>query len=166
MAHDDRASGRNRDQDLLGELRRVMAELDPVPPETTAYAKAAFGWRRLDADLAELLMDSMLESESLAGTRSGTTDARSVTFRARTLEIELEIADDADGGIVLLGQLAPAIAARVEVQRDDGSGAGETDADALGRFRLALAARGRIRLKVVPAGDAPAGAVETSWLVV
>jgi hypothetical protein len=165
MGRNETTGEGDRDQELLSELRRVVADIDPVPPEATSYAKAALGWRRIDAELAELLTDSALESQSLAGTRSGTTETRSVTFRAQTLEIDLEISAHTDPTI-LLGQLAPATAARIEVQRDDGSIASETDADTLGRFRIDLETGGRIRLRVTPATDTPSSAVETSWLVV
>ena len=162
----DDTNGGDPDQELLEELRRVLGEVDPVPPEATAYAKAALGWRRIDADLAELLGDSVLESEALAGTRSASAGARTLTFRADALELDLEISVDEETGLVLLGQLAPATVARIEVQRDDGSVAAETEADELGRFRVVLAAGGRIRLRIVPAGHGPGGVVETSWFAV
>ena len=46
------------DDTLVSELREYFARVDPVPPLVTEAAKAALGWRRLDADLAELLSDS------------------------------------------------------------------------------------------------------------
>ena len=64
---------------LLDELRRLARAVDPVPDEVTAYARAALGWRRVDAELAELLADSRLEA--LSSTRSGAETARSLTFR-------------------------------------------------------------------------------------
>ena len=45
---------------------RLFAEVDPVPPLVIETAKASLGWRRLDADLAELLSDSALEEEAFA----------------------------------------------------------------------------------------------------
>jgi hypothetical protein len=148
-------------EQLLRELRLVVGELDPVPLEVTSFAQAALGWRRVDAELAELLADSALQSESLAMTRSGVAQARSVTFRAVDLEIDLEIRDG-DPGVVLLGQLAPPAPAAVEVQRDDSSVAATVEADALGRFRVELAEGGRIRLRV--RREPPAAPVETSWI--
>ena len=87
----DGAGGTERDEELLGELRRAVADLDPVPASVTEFAKAALGWRRIDADLAELLADSALEPERLAGTRAGAASVRSVTFRADDLELDLEV---------------------------------------------------------------------------
>ena len=147
------------DDALLAQLRAVMGRVDPVPAHVDEAAKAVLGWRRLDADLAELLADSALESE-LAGTRSGTAHARSVTFAAPDLEIDVEIRGD-DGRVRLLGQIEPPGPATVEVQLEDGSVAATAETDALGRFRLELdAPPGRARLRI--ARDARA--VETSWL--
>ena len=64
-------TGRDRSEEVLRELRSLVDEVDPVPAEVTAFAKAALGWRRIDADLAELLSDSALEPETAALTRSG-----------------------------------------------------------------------------------------------
>jgi hypothetical protein len=158
---DGRAADGDGGERLLAELRRLAGEVDPVPDEVSAYGKAALGWRRIDAELAELLSDSRLEPASAAATRSGLARARSVTFRAGDLEIALEI-HDADSGLRLLGQLAPPGPAAVEVQRDDSAIVATSEADALGRFRIDLGEGGRIRLLV--RRPAPARLVETSWL--
>jgi len=141
------------DDELFDELRSVLRRTDPVPAEVSDFAKAALAWRRLDAQLAELLEDSALD-EAAARTRGG--GSRSLTFRTDDLTIDVEIQDGH-----LLGQLAPPPAeATVELQGEDGELAAAADADALGRFRLELGGEGRFRLRVVP----PTGlAVETSW---
>jgi hypothetical protein len=142
--------------ELFEELRSVLRRTDPVPAKVTDFAKAALGWRRLDAELAELLEDSVLESESTALTRGG--GGRSLTFRTDDLTIDVEIQDGH-----LLGQLAPPpAAASVELQGEDGAVTASVETDGLGRFRLELGGEGRFRLRIVrrdPAG----GPVETSW---
>jgi hypothetical protein len=143
---------------LLAELRRLAGVVDPVPDEVTAYAKAALGWRRIDAELAELLVDSRLEA---LATRSVSEAARSLTFRASDLDVDVELEPD-DAGVSLLGQLAPAGSARIEAQRDDGTTVATADADELGRFRLMLEAGARVRLIV--RREPPAAPVETSWI--
>jgi len=147
------------DDPLLAELRRLAGAVDPVPDQVTAYARAALGWRRIDAELAELLVDSQLETAST--TRSISASERTLTFRASDLDIDVELSLGADG-IVVLGQLAPAGAAEVEAQRDDGSTVASAAVDELGRFRLALEPGMRIRLVV--RREAPAPPVETSWI--
>ena len=143
------------DDELFDELRSVLRRTDPVPAKVTDFAKAALGLRRLDAELAELLEDSVLD-EAAALTRGG--GARSLTFRSDDLTIDVEIQDGH-----LLGQLAPPpAAATVELQSENGAVATSADSDALGRFRLALGGEGRFRLRVVRRD--PVGApVETSW---
>jgi hypothetical protein len=144
-------------EEILHELRRLAGEVDPVPDEVTSFAKAALGWRRIDAELAELLSDSALDSDRLALTR-GAAGPRALAFRAEVLDIDVEI-HEADTGIVLLGQLAPPEPAGIEVQRDDGDIAATVEADELGRFRIELAAGGRVRLRVLR--EPP---IETSWI--
>ena len=146
----------NHDE-LLAELRALVGKVDPVPDEVTAYAKAALGWRRADAELAELLSDSEVDSDRLAPAR-GPGERRELTFRAGELEIVVEI-HDADPGVRLLGQLAPPEAATVDVQLDDGTIAATTEADELGRFRATLDERGTVRLRV----HREPKPVETSW---
>lgn len=152
----------NSHEDLLAELRLLANDVDPVPPEVTAFADAALGWRRIDAVLAELLSDSLLESRAAALTRSGVARARSVTFAASDVEIGVEIRDE-DSGVVMLGQLAPPAAASVDVQRGDSSIVATVEADALGRFRIELGEGGRIRLRLRRASQPP---VETSWITI
>jgi hypothetical protein len=145
----------------MDELRELLDRVDPVPAEVTEFARAALGWRRLDAVLGELLSDSALEAGSALVRSEG--DSRWLTFRAADFAIDVEVR--AHGAArSLLGQLAPPPAsATVEVQAADGAVIATAESDALGRFRLELEAGGRIRLRV-SAQDPPAAPVETSWL--
>jgi hypothetical protein len=143
------------DDELVEELRSVLRRTDPVPAEVTDFAKAALGWRRLEAELAELLEDSALDETTPLARGGG---SRSLTFRSEGLTIDVEILDGH-----LLGQVAPPPEeASVELQAEDGTVAESVDTDGLGRFRLALGGEGRFRLRVLRRD--PAGApVETSW---
>jgi hypothetical protein len=145
---------------LLDELRLLVNQVDPVPAEVTKFADAALGWRRIDAELAELLSDTALESAASAAAVRGGERARSVTFRSSDLEIDVEIQKVA-GSVTILGQLAPPGRASIEVQRDDESKLASVEADELGRFRLELAEAGRVRLRVARDEQEP---VETSWI--
>jgi len=148
------------DDKLLDDMRNIFRRTDPVPSEVTEFAQAALGWRRLDADLAELLADSALETEA-ALARGG--EGRWLTFRADDLTIDVEIQGDGDVR-TLLGQLGPPpAAATVEVQSTDGTVLATVESDELGRFRLSLDADGHVRLRVLRKGAAP---VETSWFTV
>lgn len=155
---------RNQDEPLLAELRSLFAKVDPVPPLVTEAARAALGWRRLDAELAELLSDSALEEESAALTRSAGAPVRSVTFATRELTVDIEIHADGEQR-TLLGQLAPAAVATIEIQTvDDALLSVETDR--LGRFRATLPAGGPIRLRVIDPARRSDAVIETSWISV
>jgi hypothetical protein len=154
----------DRDEALLAELRALFARVDPVPPLVTETAKASLGWRRLDADLAELLSDSGLEEKSLALTRGSAAPVRSVTFSSGSLTIDMEVHADGEGR-TLLGQLSPATVATIEIQTVDETRF-SAQADRLGRFRVGLPAGGPIRLRVSGTGADAGPAVETSWITV
>jgi hypothetical protein len=150
------------DERLIAELRDLLGRTDPVPAEVTEFARAALGWRTLEADLAELLEDSVLESGALATTRSGAVASRRLGFRAADLSLDVELSTTEAGSRRLLGQLAPAPArATVEVQGLDGEVIASAETDALGRFRLELAPADRVRLLVQRPGVPP---VATSWV--
>jgi hypothetical protein len=149
------------DRELEESLRTVIDRVDPVPLTVTEFAKAALGWRRLDVELAELLSDSALDSDLAALTRGDGDGARWLTFRTDELTIEVEVRSEGATRL-LLGQLTPALAARVEVQSSDDDLLAETDADQHGRFRLRLETTGRIRFRVLR--PQPETAIETSWL--
>jgi hypothetical protein len=149
------------DDELLEGVRNISRRIDPVPSEVTEFAQAALGWRRLDADLAELLADSALEADALALARGG--EGRWLSFRAADLMIDVEIQTDGDAHTVL-GQLAPPPAvSTAELQSSDGTAVAIAESDELGRFRLELEGDGRFRLRVLRPGAQP---VETSWFTV
>lgn len=115
--------------DLLSQLQ-LAGQLDPVPPEAFATAKAGFAWRTLDSELAALVYDSDVAADALAGVRSA-QPARLLTFEAGELTVEVEVATGAAGRRIL-GQLVPPQPGRVEVRHTGGVVTAE--ADELGRF--------------------------------
>jgi hypothetical protein len=152
------------DEPLMAELRAFFAQVDPVPPLVTETAKASLGWRRLDADLAELLSDSALEEEQVALARGSGAPVRAVTFSSSALTIDLEVHVD-DQSRTLLGALSPPAAAALEIQTIAEAPL-SVETDQLGRFRVRLPAGGPIRIRVL-GGEGRAGPeVETSWITV
>jgi hypothetical protein len=148
---------------LVDELRTLFSQADPVPALVTETAKAALGWRRLDAELAELLGDSALDAGALALARGAGATLRSASFSAGEVTIDVEFHIDGAERTVL-GQLSPPTAARIEVQAANESASSTTESDGLGRFRTQLPAGGSIRLRVT-IGDADgARLIETSWI--
>ncbi len=55
MTDDDRSRS-HLDDGLLWLCRWIAAESDPPPPEVISGAHAAFSWRTLDVELADLLL--------------------------------------------------------------------------------------------------------------
>jgi hypothetical protein len=153
----------NTDELLVAELRAFFADVDPVPPLVIETAKASLGWRRLDADLAELLSDSALVEVPFALARSGEEmPARAVTFSSNGLTIDIEVHVD-DQGRTLLGQLSPPTPATVEIH-PMAQAPLSVEVDHLGRFRVRLPAGDTLRLRIVRQdGDGP---VETSWITI
>ena len=146
-----------RDEALIEQLRSTL-HADAVPQTVIEAAKTALSWRRVDAELAELLSDSALDAEPALA--RGEALVRSVTFSAGKTIVELEIHADREGR-TLLGQLSPAATWTVDVQHADRSAAAPVRSDLLGRFRIALEHGGTIRLRLSGADDA---VIETAWI--
>ena len=89
------------DDHLLELVGRALRAAEPVPDRVLDGARAAWTWRTIDEELAELVFDSASE---LTGVRSEDT-ARQLTFRAPGMEIEVMVVDEASRRI--LGQLVP-----------------------------------------------------------
>jgi hypothetical protein len=127
------------DERLLADLTVLLGRDATPPPEVLAAARASLTWRTVDADIAALSYDSLLD-EVPAAVR-GVGDPRQLTFECDAVTIEMEI-DDTPGGRRLIGQLTPAGPAALEVRTESGTEAVGT-ADEFGRFVLPLPDRPR-----------------------
>jgi hypothetical protein len=142
---------------LLADIRDVFTEIDPVPPEVVAAAKASYTWRTIDAELAELVDDSALAPT--AGIR-GQGGPRLLTFEAPTVTVVVEVTD-VGGTRRMLGQLVQPQQAEVEVRHADGSV--PVPADELGRFSVDTIPAGPVSLSCrIASGQA----VVTSWVTI
>ena len=128
------------DDELLDVLGRALRAAEPVPERVLVGARAAWTWRTIDQELAELVFDSAAE---LTGVRSEDT-ARQLTFRAPGMEIEVMVVDEASRRIV--GQLIPP--GEFIVQLAAGDQVLEESTDRLGRFTLTGIAPGPVRISV------------------
>jgi hypothetical protein len=152
------------DETIAAELRVLFEYVDPVPPLVTQAANAALTWRRVDAELAELLGDSADQTELLAGVRSSDAPIRAVTMSGGGLTIDIQIVSD--GPLrTLLGQLSPQTSATIEIQTVDGDSA-TTESDRSGRFTAQLARGTQIRLRIRNKLRTSAPLIETSWIAV
>lgn len=139
-----------RDDDaLLVELGEVLRMNDQPPADVIDTAKELFTWRTVDAELAALTFDSLLDDEP-AAVRSTAVAPRVLTFETDDVTVELEV-EERPSGRRLLGQLVPAGAAAVVFTA--GGRRAEATADELGSFVVLLPDRpGHVVLTVTPHG--------------
>ncbi|MGX1566966.1 hypothetical protein [Streptomyces sp. NPDC055506] len=136
---------------LEEELRQAAAVLDPVPAELQQIAVDAYALHDLDARIAELTFDSLVDALPVRGV----TDApRMLTFRAGEVTVDVEVTTQG-----LLGQVLPPQPARIEVLGGPRPGA-PLMADDLGRFTGDAPHSGPFALRLRTGGDV----VVTEWL--
>ena len=151
MSGDPSLHDREDDQ-LLTELRGAIDSQDAIPDRLVESAKAAYVWRTIDEELAQLQYDSLAEAG--AAVRSAET-AVHLTFGASETFIEVDVTSDG-----ILGQVIPPVA---EVRLIHGNGdtvVGTCDED--GRFRFERPRSGPARLVAVRAD----GEVTTEWFTI
>ena len=135
---------RDPDEALLAELRRLAARVDPLPESLNRAARETLTWRRVDAELAELLADSSEDDARLELVRAA-GGPRSVSFGAAGLTIELEVIG-VGARKTIVGQLVPPSQAEIEVQTSEVRVS--VSADERGRFRAEGVPSGRVRLRL------------------
>jgi len=81
------------EEELFERLRLVTDEVDPMPEMVLVNARAAFGLRRLDAELAELVRDSAEEERGGLIAVRGEGDARLISFETGAIAVELQITE-------------------------------------------------------------------------
>jgi hypothetical protein len=145
------------DERFVERLRAAVSRFDPVPPEVDAAARAAFTWRTIDAELAALAYDSVLDSDLLVGIRGG-PGPRMLTFETGELTAELEVVTRGRQRR-LVGQLVPPSPARIGIRH--GGGVLAVEADELGRFSADGVHAGPVSLRIEVGPERP---VQTDWV--
>ncbi|MET7473552.1 hypothetical protein ABZT17_04180 [Streptomyces sp. NPDC005648] len=146
--------GEEFDLDLLEEeLRRAAAILDPVPPGLRQIAVEAFALHDLDAEIAELTFDSVVDALPVRGAEDA---PRMLTFHAGGLTVDVEL-----GAHGLMGQVLPPQTASVEVLSGPRAGS-PLSTDAMGRFTYDESPSGPFALRLRTDG----GTLVTDWLTV
>ncbi|MET9153890.1 hypothetical protein ABZX82_21850 [Streptomyces griseoflavus] len=136
---------------LEEELRQAAAVLDPLPPALLQSAVDAYALYDLDARVAELTFDSLVDAIPVRG---ATDVPRMLTFSAGGVTLDVEVS--AQG---LMGQVLPPQPARIEVLGGPRTTAALT-ADDMGRFAADTTPAGPFALRL-RAGDE---VVTTEWL--
>ncbi|MDX6226925.1 MAG: hypothetical protein QOI76_315 [Frankiales bacterium] len=149
------------DDALLAELSAAAAVHDAVPPAVLAAAKASLTWRTIDTELADLAFDSSVD-ESRVLVRGPQSDEQLLTFETEELAVDLQVTKRGDGRR-LVGQLAPAGVAEIEVRTASGVVVTITS-DELGRVPAVDVPAGSLSLRIRRAGAAVA--VVTDWVTV
>jgi hypothetical protein len=145
------------DDHLAGELARVVALADPVPPEWAAAARAAFAWRAIAGAEARLDYDAEVVAGSGKGGPPPDLARRQLRYTSGARAVELDVDTGADK-VRLVGRLVPAGQAEVVVHWPGGQRS--TTCDAAGGFGVDdLPTR---PLCLLVAGDEP---FKTGWFV-
>lgn len=140
------------DEELRGVLREHYSATDPVPARMRAAAVAAFAWRDVERDLAELSMDSLLVAAPIRS-QGG---PRLLRFAAGATSIDVEV-DGTGPTRQIVGQAIPPATGEIRLRA-----AGQTTrTDDLGRFYFAAVPTGPFSLTWVP--DVGAGC-NTAWI--
>jgi hypothetical protein len=142
------------DELLLAALGDALLAREAVPDWFITAGKDSFAWYGVDAELARLAADSALLATS-STTRAEPAEVRALTFAARELTIQLELAPHG-----LHGQLVPPQAGEVELELD-GGGSVRVTADELGYFAFGQAPTTTFRLRCRTVRNA---VVSTSWI--
>lgn len=150
------------DEELLEALRAVVLQVDDVPPEVVDAAKASFAWLTIDAELAELTFDSLIDVGQLALVRGGQAP-RLLTFEAPDFTVEVEVETSATGRHRrLVGQVVPPQSAQLELHHLTGKLITQTDP--LGRFAVAELVPGPVCFRCYVGQGPDAVVVETDWV--
>src|SRR3954470_2494744 len=94
------------DEATLAELRQLFTRVEPVPERLQEAARAAFTWRTIDAELAELMADSAEEDVGALALR-GAAGPRRLSFESPAVAIEAEVTVTGPAQRRLVGQILP-----------------------------------------------------------
>ncbi|MEU8654149.1 hypothetical protein [Streptomyces sp. NPDC048737] len=136
---------------LEAELREAAAILDPVPAELRRLAVEAYALHDIDAQIAELTFDSLVDAIPVRG---AVDVPRMLTFHTGGLTVDIEVTSRG-----IMGQLLPPQSASVEVLDGPRAGAALT-ADDMGRFTSEARPAGPFALRLRTGGEV----VVTEWM--
>ena len=141
----------DHDAQLLARISDAFDhDLDPIPVRLTAAAIDAYGWRTVDAEIAELLFDSA--DADLVGVRGTSTERRSFRFGADDFVLRVHLT-----AATLIVMVEPPLSVGCRVASDDGVADHRTDE--LGEL-VVDAPELPFRVEV----DLPGGTIVTPWI--
>jgi hypothetical protein len=161
MDRDDRSPA-DEGEMLLARYAALVDMVDPVPPAADLAAQTAFAARDLDHELAELLSDSLLDSEERAALVRAGSAPRELSFGSSDLRVEVQVEARGGGRVDLRIQIVPPGPAEIVVENRDHGTRAAGEADWTGSFVVFDQRPGRTRLTATPAGKERRG-VRTEW---
>ena len=141
------------DDELIERLRGLADQVEAPPAWTAEAAVAALATRRLDGELAALVLDSATDETALA--RGDDDEVRMVSFEAPAVSVELQIHHSSVRGLVT--------GASGEVTIEGGAAALSVPIGADGWFTVDRVPPGRLRLRLRADGGM---SVTTSWITI
>jgi hypothetical protein len=162
MTHDDFSRWQD---EVLAEYRRIAAAVDPPPPHVLPAARAAFGARDLDTEIALLIADSRTEAgtavyEQVRAEPDAAPGRWLLSFEGGGIQAEIEV-EECAGQLRLLGLISGASTDDCYLEA-----AGDrrwVDVDDLGRFIVEDVGHGPIRLRCLSTDGIR---VTTAWVTV
>jgi hypothetical protein len=136
---------------ILGRVRQLFEETDPMPADLPGRIRFALALRDLETEMARVAAD---DDAPVLAVR-GEEHSRTITFESDSLVVMIRVGANPDGTARLDGWLDPPAPRRVEVSTDGPPLAVLADDD--GRFAFGSVPRGRAQLTVRPASPGPAG---------
>ncbi|MER5856134.1 hypothetical protein ACFV2Z_12980 [Streptomyces sp. NPDC059688] len=149
--HEGSGGSEFEDALLEEELRQAAVVLDPVPDALRRLAVDAYALHDLDARIAELTFDSLMDALPVRGV---TDVPRMLTFRAGEVTVDVEVTDDG-----LIGQVLPPRSASIEVLGGPQT-ATRVTVDTLGRFTSDTPPSGPFALRLRTGAEV----IVTEWL--
>jgi hypothetical protein len=138
------------DVPLLARISAAFDAVEPIPERLTTAARAAYAWRRVDAELAELLFDSA--TDELVGIRGTTSDRRSFRFGHGDAVIRVHLTQ-----ATMIVMIEPPLSVNCRVTTEEG--VIEERTDEYGELVLTTPEL-PARIEV----DLPSGTVVTPWI--
>jgi hypothetical protein len=147
------------DDVLLAVLSASIDEADPVPEGAVTVAKAMARLSDVDAELAGLVADSLVDDgmalrHDVSMEPVGEASERLMTFATPRLTVDVDWHTDRT---TMVGMVTPPVS--VDVDLEAARQTQTTRSDELGRFQFS-AGRGPVRLRI----HADEGAVVTPWI--
>lgn len=127
------------DQAMPEDLAAVIATADPIPSDLLRSLRASLSRRSVDAEVAELIYDSVLDGP---GDVRSLHAGRQLSFQGPKLSVEMEVVPERRR---VVGQLIPPTQGEVEVRH--GHGADMVAVDTLGRFVVENVPKGPVSLR-------------------